>query len=101
MATAEFWKTLMPTLDRTDKMSGMFPDDSAFLYNFITKHKCLKVLEVGMADGMSSVTILSALAENSKNDLGAEFKLTSIDPFQTTQWKSNGLKNVQKLNHIL
>ena len=78
--------------NRTDTYSGIFPDACTFLYNFIIKHKCLKVLEIGMADGMASVTILSAISKN-----GPEFKLTSIDPYQNAHWQSNGLKNVKQL----
>lgn len=77
-------------MNRTDDVSGLFPDDCTFLYNFIIKHKCLNVLEIGMADGMSTITMLSALSENNG-------RLTSIDPYQKGHWQSNGLKNVKKM----
>jgi len=77
--------------------SGLATSDRTFLYNFIIKHKCLNVLEIGLAHGMSSVAILSALAENSKELSSADFKLTSIDPFQTCNYKLIGLKNIDKI----
>ena len=49
-----------------------------------------------MADGMSSIAILSALQQNRRSD--QEVHLTSIDPFQSTQWKNNGLDNLKTLN---
>lgn len=86
--------------ERTDKVSGLQPDDMDFIYNFVIKHKCTSALEVGMADGMSSVAILSGMAKNS-----TDFKLKSIDPWQNGHWNSNGLKNVKSLgfgaNHEL
>lgn len=48
----------------------------------------IECLEIGMAFGTSAAYIL----------LNDNTKLTSIDPFQTTQWASNGLKLLQQMN---
>ena len=53
----------------------------------IKEYKLSKCLEIGFAFGISAMYILSN--ENTT--------LTSIDPFQTTQWKSYGLKLIKKL----
>lgn len=92
MISANFLENIKD-LSRTDSLSGLNTNDMIFLYNFIKQHKFTNVLEIGMAGGMSSIAILSALAETSLN-----FKLTSIDPYQSTQWISNGLKNIIKCN---
>ncbi len=46
------------------------------------------VIEIGMANGVSTKAILSALGGG---------KLISIDPYQRTQWKSEGIKAVSDL----
>jgi len=59
-----------------------------FLLNIITKNKCKKVVEVGFADGVSAAYMLTALHNISGH-------LTSIDPFETTQWKDAGTQLVK------
>ena len=98
MSNYELENINFTSLSRTDNFSGLSPSDISYIYNFVIKEKCLNVLEIGMADGLSSLTILSALKKNSQDLSKPNFKLTSIDPYQTTQWKSNGLKNIKKLN---
>jgi predicted O-methyltransferase YrrM len=46
-------------------------------------------VEIGMANGVSTLAILSAL-----RDIGAGGKLISIDPNQSTEWRSCGLAAV-------
>lgn len=53
-----------------------------FLINTIKKYNLLNILEVGFAFGVSAFYMLS----NSKT------KLTSIDPFQKSQWHNKGLE---------
>lgn len=53
--------------------------------NLISNNNFVKCLEVGMAFGTSAITILS----------NKKCNLISIDPFQTTQWESNGIKLVK------
>ena len=102
MSTAGFWDTKINGLFRTDIVSGQYSNDMAFLYNFVKTHQFTNVLEIGMADGMSSIPILLAISENTSK---STFKLTSIDPYQKTQWNSNGIKNIETLgfssNHEL
>ena len=53
--------------------------------NLVSNNNFVKCLEVGMAYGVSAITILS----------NKKCNLISIDPFQTTQWESNGIKLVK------
>jgi len=80
-------------MNKTNDIAGIDKDSQEFLKTFIKKHNCKKILEVGMADGMSSIAILEAL-----NGTEGEGSLTSIDPYQSTFWSSNGLKNIKHLN---
>jgi len=57
--------------------------------NLIKEYNLTKCLEIGLAFGISAIYILS-----NKNT-----SLTSIDPFQKTQWKNYGLKLIQQLNY--
>lgn len=77
-------------MEKTNDIAGLDEESQNFLTKFIKDHKCKKILEIGMADGMSSIAILKALE--------GEGTLTSIDPYQSTYWSSNGLKNIKKLN---
>ena len=63
-----------------------------FLYNLTLNNKLVKCIEVGMAFGISALAICKALEKIGKG------KLLSIDPFQTTQWNSNGLKLLKKMD---
>ena len=98
MSTAGFWDTKINGLFRTDIVSGQYSNDMAFLYNFVKTHQFTNVLEIGMADGMSSIPILLAISENTSK---STFKLTSIDPYQKTQWNSNGIKNIETLGFFI
>lgn len=61
------------------------------IYNFIKKEKPSLVIEIGMAFGVSTLSILTALKENGKG------RLISIDPFQNdSMWKGLGLLNVKR-----
>jgi predicted O-methyltransferase YrrM len=71
--------------------SAISPAEGFHLYDLIKNNKYKNILEVGMANGLSGMYMLQALADN-----GGEGKLTSLDPFQTTQWKSSGLHNVKE-----
>jgi hypothetical protein len=66
--------------------AGINQEEGSFLYNLVFDKNLHKCLEIGMANGISSIYICTALK---KLGLGI---LVSIDPFQTTQWKSNGLE---------
>jgi len=61
------------------------------LYETILRTRSSNVLEVGMAFGVSSLAILTAL-----RDLGQNGKLLSIDPVQTPYWKGCGLASITR-----
>ena len=73
-------------MEKTNDIAGIDESSQKFLTKFIQDHSCVKILEIGMADGMSSISILKAL-----EDKGS---LTSIDPYQNSYWSNNGLKNM-------
>lgn len=68
--------------------SAISPAEGFHLYNLINRNKFTQILEIGTANGLSSLYITQALADT------AGGKLTSIDPFQSTQWMSAGMINV-------
>jgi predicted O-methyltransferase YrrM len=61
------------------------------LYRVVLDSKPVSVVEIGMAFGITSLTILSALEE-----IGGDGKLISIDPHQSTQWKNCGIAAVRR-----
>lgn len=58
---------------------------SNLLSNLTPNNNFIKCLEVGMAYGVSAITILS----------NKKCNLISIDPFQSSQWESNGTKLIE------
>jgi predicted O-methyltransferase YrrM len=72
--------------------SAITPREGFHLYDLISQNKFRNILEVGMAYGTSALYMAQALANN--NLQGS--KLTSIDPFQSTQWNSIGVLNIQR-----
>lgn len=61
------------------------------LYRHIRKQKPRLAVEVGMANAISSLAILTALEDN-----GGEGRLISIDPNQSTQWRNCGRASVAR-----
>lgn len=61
------------------------------LYRHILAQKPRVAVEVGMANAVSSLSILTALEET-----GGEGRLISIDPNQSTQWKSCGSASIAR-----
>ncbi len=55
------------------------------LYRHIRANRPRTCVEVGMANGISTLSILTALEEN-----GGDGRLISIDPNQSTQWRDCG-----------
>ncbi len=70
--------------------SGISIPHAEALYRAITTYQPQLVIEVGMANGASTLAILSAI-----RDVGREGKLLSIDPYQSTLAKGQGMRNVQ------
>lgn len=61
------------------------------IYNTVRKHRSRRVLEIGLASGISTLSILQALAEN-----GDGGSLVSIDPFQSTDGRNAGVNHVEQ-----
>lgn len=64
-------------------------DEGKFLETTIRKLKYKNILEVGMAFGISAMFMTSALPSDGK--------LTSIDPFQMTQWSGYGVNLIKQI----
>jgi len=61
------------------------------LHETVLRYKPAVVLEVGMAFGVASLSVLSALEE-----IGQNGKLLSVDPLQTPDWKGCGLASIAR-----
>lgn len=85
---------LLDALATSERNSGIHDTEGKLLQALVHKLGASKVLEVGMANGISAAFITTALQE-----LGGPDKrmLISIDPFQKTQWESQGLKLLKRL----
>lgn len=70
--------------------SGISLGHASALYEYIKKTKPKRVLEVGMANGISAVAMLQALKENGFGEL------ISIDPYQSSDWGGRGLKLIKE-----
>ena len=68
--------------------SGVKYEEGNFLKNMIDKYKFKNCLEVGFANGISATYMLM------NNDIN----LISIDPFQKSQWKNEGVKLLKEFN---
>ena len=101
-------KNCVPTEEKTRLHSGIKAREGFFLYDLIRENKksdskvgIRRVLEIGMANGISSLHICQALKDNekelnsskssnSKLNSKEESYLVSIDPNQKSQWKNSG-----------
>ena len=61
------------------------------LHDLVLREKPQVVVEVGFANGVSTLSILSALEEN-----GGSGRLISIDPYQTDHWHRAGVAHVRR-----
>lgn len=61
--------------------------EGIYITNIINKYNFKKCLEIGFANGVSAVYILKNINTS----------LISIDPYQKTQWKNNGVKLIKNL----
>ncbi|MBV9481329.1 MAG: class I SAM-dependent methyltransferase, partial [Acidobacteria bacterium] len=71
--------------------SSMSPEEGELINRVYQKVKPNTSLEVGMAYGVSTLFIGDALTANGKTA-----RHIVIDPFQRTQWRGIGLRNVQR-----
>jgi predicted O-methyltransferase YrrM len=77
---------VLPDGTEIDASSFIPAEECVLLYESIAASGAVRGIETGMAFGMSSLCIADALRRN-----GASSELVSIDPCQTTDWKSAGL----------
>jgi len=61
------------------------------LYRTVRKYRPERVVEIGLAYGISALAILSALAENEQEGV-----LISIDPYQSENYHNIGRLNIQQ-----
>lgn len=59
------------------------------LYRMVFKQEPNLMIEIGLANGVSSIASLSAMQDAGKNG-----RLISIDPNQTSEWSGKGVANV-------
>jgi predicted O-methyltransferase YrrM len=71
--------------------TGVWASDGMFLYNLCKRIRPERTLEVGFAEGFSTVFFLAALSENGR---GSHF---AIDPFEKSDWHGLGLHKVEEL----
>lgn len=79
-------RSVLPDGSEVEADSFIPAEECALIYESIAASGAVRGLETGMAFGMSSLCIADALRGN-----GSEYELVSIDPCQTTDWKSAGL----------
>lgn len=65
--------------------SGISLEYAIALFRMVLEKQPTTVLEIGMANGASTIATLSALAE-----LGGQRRLISIDPNQSSEWRNAG-----------
>lgn len=66
-------------------------EEAIFISSIIKENKPKKTIEIGCAEGGSSLTIMSAIgAFNGKH--------TIVDPFQSTYWESKGIQMLKKFD---
>src|SRR6185436_18808594 len=91
-------KEMMVERTMTDREGRVRPVNSEIrrryaeaLYRFVLNQRPKLVVEVGLANGASTLSILTALAA-----VGGDGRLISIDPFQKTDYREQGLINVER-----
>jgi predicted O-methyltransferase YrrM len=72
--------------------SSINPPEGFHLYSLVKENKLKKVLEVGMAYGVSSLYICQGFEDSGFDNQS----LVSIDPYQSTQWENIGILNLEK-----
>jgi predicted O-methyltransferase YrrM len=71
--------------------SGIYPHNAEALHRLVLAERPTVVVEIGMAQGVSTLAILSALERN-----GGNGELISIDPFQSSGWGGCGYAAVAR-----
>jgi len=70
--------------------AGINTEEGMYLYKQVLQYKVKKMVEIGMANGISTVYLLMGAKET-------DGQLISIDPFQIPQWKSAGLQLIKEM----
>jgi predicted O-methyltransferase YrrM len=83
--------TLEPDGTRVPYTGGVNPAYAEALYQQVLRQQPRTVVEIGMAHGVSSLAILTALEQN-----GGAGRLLSIDPYQGVMWKFRGCHAVAR-----
>ena len=65
-------------------------EEGVYLYTQVLKYKAKKIVEIGLANGVSTAYLLIGAKEINGH-------VISVDPFQDTQWKSGGLELVKNM----
>jgi predicted O-methyltransferase YrrM len=76
--------------DYADALGAISADQARALHRVVRTERPELVLEVGMATGMSTLAILTAL------EVAGSGGLISVDPHQSTQWEGQGTANVAR-----
>jgi predicted O-methyltransferase YrrM len=69
-------------------------DEAEFISSLIQQYHPLRTIEIGCAEGASSLAILDSLS-------GWAAQHTIIDPYQSTQWKNVGLNLLKKFGYSI
>lgn len=77
----------MPNGEWYEMHSCIDKDEALFLNKLIKDVQPKASLEIGCAEGMSSMTICESV--------GPDVKHIILDPFQSTDWKNNGINNLK------
>jgi predicted O-methyltransferase YrrM len=78
--------------DRIPLQENITAEAANAAYRLVREAAPTRVLEVGMANAVFSLAVLTALAETH----GASAELVSIDPFQSSDWRGVGKLNVER-----
>jgi predicted O-methyltransferase YrrM len=95
-------QVVFPDGTRDKFHSGISPREGFHLYDVVRQNKFSKTMEVGCAFGTSALYICQAMHDWQKDScasgLASEVipQHVSIDPNQSTQWKSVGVLNVER-----
>lgn len=87
--------TVTPSGEVVPLHSGVHPLFAATLHRILAELKSVKCLEIGMANGVSSLAILTALRDGGNPDA----HLTSIDPEQSKGWHGCGAHAVERAGY--
>jgi predicted O-methyltransferase YrrM len=84
--------------DFPDSPVAVDPEEGALLQRIVDDIKPVRSLEIGCAYGVSSLYICEALSRLPSRPVSAKAnppRHIVVDPFQSTQWRGIGLKNIR------